>query len=235
VQESPTWRTRHLAAVKCSSGPATAKSGRITPPRQRMPQPPPLHRKRRQRTPDLLLRASAHTATPGERQPVASVEAEPEREHEQDSRRRHGARARCNRRQHHGGGARHRRSSGSRQAAVLLATRVVQSPPSLMTADHRSGGDVGTARDAPTVAGTGSPIHKAATPPGSGRRKPRDRSSSPSGCPVSQALPRSSSLHPTDAAGMAQSEAAPMLQPAGPICPFAARPGCPWPTRRSAK
>ena len=45
-------------------------------PRQRVPQPPPLRLKRRQRTPDLVLRASAHAAALGERQPMPGVEPE---------------------------------------------------------------------------------------------------------------------------------------------------------------
>jgi hypothetical protein len=38
-----------------------------------------------ERAPDLILRASTHAAAPGERYPVASVEARPESEDEQDS------------------------------------------------------------------------------------------------------------------------------------------------------
>jgi hypothetical protein len=95
-------------------------------PRQGMTHPPPLSVKRRKRTPDFVLRASAHPAALGERQPVASVEAGPERDREQDSSRRHGARARGSQRQHHDRGARHCGHTRSRQPAVLLATRVVQ-------------------------------------------------------------------------------------------------------------
>ena len=53
------------------------------PPGQRVAQPPLIRLKWRKHAPDLVLRASADAAALGERQPVASVEAEPEREDEQ--------------------------------------------------------------------------------------------------------------------------------------------------------
>ena len=51
-----------------------------------MTQPPPLRLKRRERRPDLVFRASTNATAPGERQPMASVEPEPKRKHEQDAR-----------------------------------------------------------------------------------------------------------------------------------------------------
>ena len=48
-------------------------------PPQRMLQPPPLRPQRRKRTLHVVLRTSTHPATTGEREPVASVETEPER------------------------------------------------------------------------------------------------------------------------------------------------------------
>src|SRR5206468_1894613 len=48
-------------------------------PPERMPQPPPLRPQRRKRALNVVLRASADTATPGEREPVASIEPEPDR------------------------------------------------------------------------------------------------------------------------------------------------------------
>jgi hypothetical protein len=81
-----------------------------------MTQPPPLRPKRRQRAPDLVLRASTHAAAPGEQQPVAGIQAKSEREHEQDSRRRDGSRARNGQRQHDGADARRCRSSSSPRA-----------------------------------------------------------------------------------------------------------------------
>jgi hypothetical protein len=56
------------------------------PPAQRVPEPPPLRLKRREGSPNLVLRASTNAAALGEREPVASVEPQPEREHEQGSR-----------------------------------------------------------------------------------------------------------------------------------------------------
>ena len=65
-----------------------------TLPRQRMPQPPALRLQRRERTLHLVLRASTDAATTGEREPVASVEAEPERGEEQQPGERRRSRAR---------------------------------------------------------------------------------------------------------------------------------------------
>jgi hypothetical protein len=96
------------------------------PPRQRMTQPPPLRLKRRQRAPDLVLRASSNAAATSHPNPVASVEPEPERGDEQGAGCRDGSRARDGQRQQHSRTARHRRHSSSRQPAVLLAARVVQ-------------------------------------------------------------------------------------------------------------
>jgi hypothetical protein len=49
-----------------------------------MTQPPPLCLKRHERPPDLVLRASAHAAAPGEQEPVTPVEAAPDRNDEKN-------------------------------------------------------------------------------------------------------------------------------------------------------
>jgi hypothetical protein len=72
--------------TRCSSARSPRSRCHRAPPRERVPQPPPLALKRRKRTPDLVRRASAHGAARCEREPVASVEAQPQREREQDPR-----------------------------------------------------------------------------------------------------------------------------------------------------
>ena len=90
-----------------------------------MPQPPALRLQRRERTLHVVLRASPHAATSGEREPVASVEAKRNGDAEQA----HGDEART----HAGGPQAKQRSAGgpdpgfagAREPAILLATRVV--------------------------------------------------------------------------------------------------------------
>jgi hypothetical protein len=99
-------------------------------PRQRMTQPPPLRPKRRQRAPDLVLRASTHAAAPGEQQPVAGIQAKSEREHEQDSRRRTAPAPATASASTTAPTLAVAAVASSPEPAVLLAPRVVQSPSS---------------------------------------------------------------------------------------------------------
>jgi hypothetical protein len=133
-------RSARSPASRCPLVLATAASAATATPRL----------KRRKHTPDLVLGASSHAAALGERQPMPSVEPEPECKDENGAGRRERPRARDSKRQQQGGAARRRRDSGSRQPLVLLAARVVQARPSPMRCssclpNHRG--------DAPTASG----------------------------------------------------------------------------------
>jgi hypothetical protein len=90
-----------------------------------MPQPPALCPERRERTLHVVLRASTDAAATGEREPVASAEAEAERGEEQQSGERGRSRAPDNQREHRRNGASQRRLAGVTKPAILLAASVV--------------------------------------------------------------------------------------------------------------
>ena len=110
-------------------------------PGQRMPQPPTLGLQRRERTPHLVLRAGADPTALGEREPVASAEAESDRREEQQPRERHSPRGPDNQREHDRGDAPRRRPAGAENTPVLLSARVIQPASSL--AGGSAGGSAG--------------------------------------------------------------------------------------------
>ena len=125
-----------------------------TLPPQRMPQPPALRPQRLKRTLHVVLRASTDAATTGEREPVASVEAESERGEDQQPGERPRPSARDKQREQRRGDAPRRRPAGTRQTPVLLSTRVIQSTSSLAggSSDASAGGALSSRSASATAA-----------------------------------------------------------------------------------
>ena len=130
-----------------------------------MAKPPTLRLRRSERTLNLVLRASTDAATTGECEPVASVEAEAERDHEQQPGERGLSGAPDNQREQRRGDAPRRRPAGARQAPELLSTRVVQPASSLLGGS--AGGSDGVALNPRSASSTAAASHPGCLPGGS--------------------------------------------------------------------
>ena len=163
-----------------------------TPPGQRVPQPPAVCLQRRERTMHLVLRASTDAATTGECEPVPSVEAEPERDDEQQPLERPRSRAPDHQREQHRGGAPRGRPARAQQTPVLLSTRVIQ--PTSSPAGGSADGSAGRAlnrRSASSAAAASHPgcFPAAATSPGASHREPWSLASSRAAAAASEPFP----------------------------------------------